>query len=305
MKVLLTGITGFVGSHVAREVIADEIDLYAVIREDSNPWRIREILPQINVLTGNLFDTNLFLQIEKIRPDLCVHAAWDVTPGHYLDEKSNLNCIQASINLANALANSGCKRFIGIGTCFEYDLSQGHVSEESLTSPKSLYAASKLALSLILEQFCRTVSMEYVWLRLFYLYGPYEYEKRVIPHVIYCLLHNQHAKLSRCEQTLDYLHIEDAAAAIWQTSKSEGNGIFNIASGHPAPLYDLINIIASVLGRKDLIEFGAVPARAGDPMFVCANIQRLQQIIGWRPKYDITQGLLQTINWWKHWYRDQ
>jgi nucleoside-diphosphate-sugar epimerase len=167
MKVLITGASGFVGSHVARLLVAEGCEVYALVRESSNRWRIRDILPSMYLRQSDLVafeNVNTYLQ--EIKPELCIHLAWYAVPGKYLNSQENLDSIQASLNLFSQLAELGCKRFVGIGTCFEYDLSLGYLSESSLTKPITLYAATKVALSTILQQFAQITEMEVAWIRL-------------------------------------------------------------------------------------------------------------------------------------------
>src|ERR1700738_362447 len=83
-------------------------------------------------------------------PELCFHCAWYAVPGEYLHGLENLTSLANSLNLARGARESGCRHFVGVGTCFEYDISTGPLSETSPTRPQTLYAAAKLALHLVL-----------------------------------------------------------------------------------------------------------------------------------------------------------
>ncbi|MFM7787920.1 MAG: NAD-dependent epimerase/dehydratase family protein, partial [Microcystis panniformis] len=160
---------------------------------------------------------NAYLQ--KIKPELCIHLAWYVGSGKQLNSRENLNSFQASLNLFSQLAEVGCKRFVGIGTCFEYDFNLGYLSESSPTKPITLYAASKVALLTILQQLAQIAEVELTWVRLFYQYGPMENQRRLVPSVICSLLRDEVVKTTKGEQILDFLHVEDIASAIWAVAK--------------------------------------------------------------------------------------
>lgn len=300
MKVLITGASGFVGSHVARLLVAEGCEVHVLVRESSNRWRIQDILPSMYLWQSDLVafeNVNTYLQ--EIKPELCIHLAWYAVPGKYLNSQENLDSIQASINLLSQLAELGCKRFVGIGTCFEYDLSLGYLSESSLTKPITLYAATKVALSTILQQFAQITEMEVAWIRLFYQYGPMEDERRLIPGIISSLLRDEVVKTTKGEQIRDFLHIEDVASAIWAVAKSNVSGVVNVGSGQPVTVGQIALELGNLLGKPDLIHLGALPYRPNDPMFICANNELLRKKTDWTQKYNLTTGLKNTSKWYK------
>jgi len=300
MKVLITGASGFVGSHVARLLVAEGCEVHALVRESSNRWRIQDILPSMYLWQSDLVAfENMNAYLQEIKPELCIHLAWYAVPGKYLNSQENLDSIQASINLLSQLAELGCKRFVGIGTCFEYDLSLGYLSESSLTKPITLYAATKVALSTILQQFAQITEMEIAWIRLFYQYGPMEDERRLIPGIISSLLRDEVVKTTKGEQIRDFLHIEDVASAIWAVAKSNVSGVVNVGSGQPVTVGQIALELGNLLGKPDLIHLGALPYRPNDPMFICANNELLRKKTDWTQKYNLTTGLKNTIEWYK------
>lgn len=298
MKVLLTGATGFIGSHLARLLVSQGCDVYALVRANSDLWRIKDIEARLHLVYGDLLAPDS-IQLAPLHLDLCIHAAWYVEPGRYLTAQENLSMLSASLRLASELARAGCPRFIGIGTCFEYNVSLGYLGEESQTKPQSLYAASKLALQSVLEQFASNSEMSLAWLRLFYQYGPLENRQRLVPAIICALLQNQPARVTKGEQVRDFLHVEDVAAAIWAVAQSNLSGPVNIGSGRPVAVRDIVTKIGAMLNRPELIELGALPYNPADPMFICANNRKLVEGTGWTPRYDLEQGLQQTIAWWQ------
>ena len=145
MKVLLTGATGFIGSHLARLLVREGHEICSLIREGSDLWRISDIVPMLRQVRGDLLRPDQWdVTIEQLQPEACIHCAWYAVPGKYLHAEENLSLLNASIDLSLRLANAGCKRFVGMGTCFEYDTSLGYLAETTATKPRSLYAASKL-----------------------------------------------------------------------------------------------------------------------------------------------------------------
>jgi nucleoside-diphosphate-sugar epimerase len=300
MRIFLTGATGFIGSHLARLLLSQGCEVYTLVRSSSDLWRIKDIEAQLHLVWGDLLvPDQVKAHLKAIQPELCIHAAWYVEPGRYLTAHENLSMLQASLNLISQLIALNCPRFVGLGTCFEYDLSSGYLSEKSPVKPHTLYAASKLALQTVLEQLADTTAMKTVWLRLFYQYGPFENKQRLVPAVICALLQNQATQVTKGEQIRDFLHIEDVAAAIWAVAQSNLSGPVNIGSGQPVTVHEIVTKIGTLLNRPELILWGALPYHPVEPMFVCANNQRLTAGTTWTPRYELEQGLQHTIEWWQ------
>ena len=300
MKVFLTGAAGFIGSHVARLLVREGQEVHALVRQSSDSWRIDDILPQLHLVRADLSDVEeLGSQLRRIQPDLCIHLAWYAEPGKYLTSLENVTSLSATLRLASWLAELGCRRFIGTGTCAEYDSGLGYPSEESPTRPKSLYGATKLSAQITLQQLADVTGMEVAWCRLFFQYGPFEDKRRLVPSVVRSLLGCQAARTTRGEQIRDFLYVEDVAAAIWTVAQSDLSGPVNIGSARPVAVRDMITTIGAILGRPELIELGALPYGASEPMFICANNGRLTESTNWVPRYDLDEGLRHTVEWWR------
>lgn len=300
VKVLLTGAAGFIGSHVARHLLAGGDEVFAVVRPQSRPWRLADIQASLHLVECDLTDSNATeVCVAGVRPDLCIHLAWHVEPGRYLDSPENLAWVQASLTLAKTLATHSCARLVGAGTCLEYASSPGRVSEESPSRPSSLYAASKLGLGLILEQFGAVAGMQTAWLRFFYLYGPMEDERRLVPSVINALLEDRDAGVTSGTAVRDFLHVDDVASAVCAVAHSGRQGPVNIGSGRPVAVHDIVATLGEILGRPERIRWGARSDDPGAPAYVCADPRRLIDGVGWSPRYDLEAGLRDAVHWWR------
>jgi nucleoside-diphosphate-sugar epimerase len=300
VKVLLTGATGFIGSHVARALVAQGAEIHALVLPQDSFWRIADVAPRLRFHTANFLDVASVARVsEAVRPELCIHLAWYVEPGKYLEAPENRDFLHASIVFARTLARIGCRRFVATGTCFEYDTDRGVLSESSPTRPRTLYASCKLQLFQQLEQVGQETGMEIGWLRFFYQYGPFEDPRRLVPYVIGGVLRGELVKLTPGEQVRDYLHVEDVAGAVCAIVRSNLTGPVNIGSGQPVTVREIALRIGELLGRADLIALGAQPYIPGDPMRIVADNKRLRDGAGWKARFNLDEGLRQTIEWWK------
>lgn len=300
MRVFVTGATGFIGAHLVRLVLADGCEVSCLSRPGSNRQALGGEESQVTWVDGALESArDLGPALRDLQPELCLHFAWYAIPNQHLTADENLTCLQGSMDLLRVLDAAGCRRIVTAGTCYEQDLACGYIGEDTPVKPAHLYAASKQALFLMTDQYQRSRGHSSAHARLFPIYGPGDDTQRLIPHVIRCLLRGEPCEMSSGEQLRDFLHVEDAAAALWAIAKSDAEGTFSVGSGTPVSIADTARLIAALLGRPELLRLGARSTRPGEVEFFCADTGRLRRETSWSPRYTLESGLKQTIDWWK------
>jgi nucleoside-diphosphate-sugar epimerase len=264
--ILLTGATGFVGRQVLRALSEKGARIRMVVREGK--------LGQLEKLEGieSIVTTiDLFAESADWWADVCkdidtvIHFAWYAEPGKYLQSAKNLDCLIGTLQMAKGATQAGVKRFIGIGTCFEYDLTAGVLSVETPLRPLTPYAGAKAAAFMALSQCLPQQNVEFAWCRLFYLHGEGEDARRLVPYLRSKLTAGEPAKLTSGSQIRDFLDVREAGNMIVEAALNDVQGPVNICSGVPITVRQLAEQIADEYGRRELLKFGVRPDNLVDP----------------------------------------
>lgn len=155
------------------------------------------------------------------------------------------------------------------------------------------------AFQILLAAFGKQTKLSAAWGRLFFLFGPHESAERLVASAIRSILLEQPARCSHGEQIRDFLYVQDAADALVALLDSVVEGPVNIASGEPITVAAVVREIGKQLERPNLVQLGAWPASPDEPPLLLADVTRLRDEIGWRPRYDLASGLAETIDWWQ------
>lgn len=268
-RILITGGSGFVGRKIVEALMLEDVQILAVVRAaDLNPDtplnKIDTIISSADIFSESAdWWANVCEDI-----DLVIHTAWYAQPGKYLQSAKNIECLEGSLNLARGAAVAGVKRFIGLGTCFEYEMSDSPLTTTDNQLPLTLYASAKLSLYFLLNNFFESENVEFAWCRLFYLFGDGEDSRRFIPYLREKLKRGEIAELTSGRQVRDYLNVIDAGREIAEIALSTQQGIFNICSGVPITIREIAENIADEYGRRDLLKFGARQDNLVDPPYV-------------------------------------
>lgn len=275
-RVLITGANGFVGRQIIRSLDALGIDLMPVVRE-GKAHEVSDLLSIKRIITTK----DLFAEDEDWWEDKCkdvdivIHAAWYVEAGKYQDSSKNIDCLIGSLNLARGAAKAGVGRFLGLGTCAEYDQSQGVLTVETPLKPLTTYAAAKASLFTTLSQWLPRQNIGFAWIRLFYLYGEGEDQRRLVPYVRSQILKGDYVDLTSGQQVRDFMDVAEVGKSIAEIGLTDQIGPINICSGIPITVRQLVESIAGEYGRKDLLRFGAREDNPYDPPSVIgvSNVQ--------------------------------
>jgi len=295
-RVLVTGASGFLGSHCLAPLVARGYEVIAL-----HHGRAPIDVPGVRWVRGDVMDREQMrgiLAAEK--PNGLLHLAWFVEPGKLIADPSNVTWVAASLELIRAFREAGGERCVISGSCYEYDWRYGYCSEDvTPCEPDTLYGAAKDSLRRAFLSYCTVSGLSGAWGRAFFMYGPRENPARLVSSVILSLLKGVPAKSSHGLQVRDYLHIQDVADGLVALFASEAKGPYNIAANAPVTIRQIVELLGKLTGRSDLLQIGALPARANDAPLVLGDGRRALNDFGWKPRLGLEEGLSDTVAWWR------
>jgi nucleoside-diphosphate-sugar epimerase len=288
-RVLVTGASGFVGRAVIAPLLAAGFEVHAVVRAGARAPIAGATAHPLDLLTADPAPL-----LAAIAPTHLLHLAWYAEPGKFWAAPQNLDWLAASLRLARAFADAGGRRLVTAGSCAEYDWTHPRLDEATTPiDPATLYGTAKAALFQVIT--AAALPPSYAHARIFFPYGPGERTGRLLPDVIDAVLAGRRVATSDGQQTRDFIHVEDAGAAIAALLDSPAIGAVNIASGTARPLRDIIGIAAALAGDPGLVDWGARPRQPSEPAVMEAATDRLHTELGFTPRWSLEAGLADMV----------
>lgn len=283
MRIFVTGGTGFIGKPTTRELQKHGHQLLLLIREKGAEGKELLKTKGLSFVYGDLSNPSKWMQkVKRFRPAAALHMAWEGLPD-YGPEISEKNLFYG-LQLYKILGKIGCKKVVTTGSCWEYGADKGKLKEDMPVKPFNAFSAAKNALHWLGKEVAVQYDMQFIWTRLFFVYGPGQREGSLIPYVLRCKKENKKPILQNPLGGNDFIYVEDVARALCMILKKnikDRTKIYNIGTGE---LISNARIVNSIYGRKIYKE----PSR---PYGFYANISKIKKEIGWYPTVDIGQGI--------------
>jgi len=299
-RVFITGASGFVGSSVARQLLNQGREVAVLLRRNSNPWRIADLLPRMRVIWGELGRLDLVAEaVQNFAPEAIAHMAWEGVKGADRNHPIQLGNVQATFSLYQLAQRVGATYMVGLGSQAEYGPCSGRIHESTPTRPTTVYGATKLCTSLTLDSLSTAEGFDFGWLRLFSTYGPTDDPSWLIPYITLQLLQGKRPALTAAEQVWDYLHVRDVASSVIAAIDSHARGLYNLGSGNAVPLREIITQVRDQIDPSLPLGFGEIPYRPDQVMHLEADITALSAATGWRPTIELASGIRETVDWFR------
>jgi nucleoside-diphosphate-sugar epimerase len=280
MIFLITGADGFVGSSIIEVLLSRGHTIVATSSERSRASTMKWF-QDVEYYELDLSVPNVELPASFHRADRVIHLGWSDLP-RYLEMVHIEKNLWWSYWLINRLILAGVRDVTVLGTCLEYGMKNGEISEDTQPDPLIPYAVAKDTLRRFLEQLQLSVPFHLKWVRLFYVYGPGQRQNSLVGALDAAIAHGDKSfDMSTGEQIRDYLRIDHAASAIAQVAEQDRVlGAINCGSGKPISVRRFVEEYISSRGCSLTLNIGQRTYPDYEPLAFWASIKRLRKAIG-------------------------
>ena len=297
--VLITGITGFLGSHIAENLLNNNIPVIGLKRKNSNICRCQTFKDKIIWIDIDDEEEYIF-EILKYKIDIIIHGAWIGVEAHERDDwnlqTKNIHFLVTLLQIAKKLS---LKKFIFLGSQAEYGTIVGIVNEEQKCEALNAYGSVKLACLEIVKTFSNINNINWIWLRLFSLFGEKENENWLFPSLIEKIKTQSEMDFTLGEQKYAYLYVKDLAIIIDKIVRFEiQSGIYNVSSDIVRSIRSLVEEVRDRINPKFQLNFGALKYRDNQSMHMQGSINKLNDQIGKLEFTDFSVAIENTIKYY-------
>lgn len=301
-KAVVTGASGFVGSHLVKELVNNSYEVLAVVRPNTKNLGRIENTPNVTIVECELLELEKLKKIDNESYDYFFHLGWAGVSGLGMADYELQICnVKASIKAIEAAKIMGCKRFIGAGSLHEAECQKELVLPLEVTNQGNAYKIAKLAAHYYCKLRASALQIEFIWPILTNAYGSGENSGRFINYFIQTLLKNQEPELTKADQLYNFIYITDAVRAFRMIAeKGISFQSYIIGTEDVRPLKEFL------LEAQNLIN-SAVPLGFGKKTFSGVYLDkkdlycdRLFQEIGFRTEVPFWRGIEKTVKWLEH-----
>lgn len=291
-KVLITGASGFLGSHLCDRLCENNVEVHAISRTERTSHR-----NSLQWWHGNMEDIEVAQHLfHTIKPDVVFHLSGMVTgaAGAELVLPTFNSLLVSTVNVLTVAAKTGCDRVISIASLEEPESGQNEAT------PISPYAAAKWASSAYSRMFHQLYQTPIVLVRPFMTYGPGQNVHKIIPSVTLSLLQSEAPKLASGQRQVDWIYVDDVISgmlAAAQVPHVEGC-TFDLGSGALVSIRSVVQQLTNLANPQIEPLFGALPDRPVEKVRV-ANTAYSYEKLGWQTVISLEAGLEHTVNWYR------
>jgi NAD dependent epimerase/dehydratase len=308
-SILVTGAGGFIGSHLVEALTKLGGNIRCFVRYNSrNDYGLIELLPKeirdlLEIIPGDLKDSDAVNRAVKDVDYIFHLGALVGIPYSYFHPRDVIGTnILGTLNILLASKEYGIKKIVHTSTSETYGTAiYVPIDEKHPLQGQSPYSASKIGADKIAESFYRSYNLPVAIIRPFNTYGPRQSARAVIPTIITQALTKDNVSIGSIHPTRDFTYVKDIVEGfikIAESSKSIGE-VINIGSNYEISIGDLANKIIALVGREVTINYDSTRNRPkkSEVERLWANNSKAMELIEWKPKITLDDGLNETIKW--------
>jgi nucleoside-diphosphate-sugar epimerase len=295
MRAIVTGGTGFIGSHLVRALLARADEVAVLVRPESDGWRLQGVADRLLILETESAD--MPAKAADFAPDAMFHLAWAGVHGASRDSGHHLAAnLRQTVEIIELAEKAGCGAIVGLGSQAEFGPSAGIIDESTPSQPNTAYGIGKLAAGLVVEHTAAAHGMRGVWLRLLSAYGPMDEPSYLIPYILREMLAGRRPVLSSGTQPHDTLYCLDVAEALRAAALSDRcRGRYVLAAGDDLSVREIAEVAQELVAPTLALAFGSPAAHPGWR----GSHRKLTEDTGWSPSTPLRVGLGETVLWYR------
>lgn len=306
---LVTGATGFIGSHMARRLVIEGAEVSVFMRATSDPYLLADVLDRVTVHEVDICDEDGVREaMARICPDVVFHLAAIGMSEPFVSPPVAVRVnVQGTLHLLEAAHQCGVRRFVHSGTAYEYgDAANNDATNKELLDPVNTYAASKAAARAFVRLYFRVYGLPTVNMRLFAVYGPGQPPKTLISSAVCAALQDRDFPMTPGEQMRDFVFVGDVVESYLRAAVRTGiEGMsIDLGTGRAYKIREVMTKLFEIAGSRGKPLVGALAYRPSETMKQVANTRPARDLLGWQATTTLEDGLRRTIDWYRQGYTE-
>ena len=308
-RVLVTGATGFIGSHLARRLVAEGAEVSVFMRATSDRCLLADVLDRVQVHEVDICDEDAVrMTMAHICPEVVFHLAAIGMSEPFVSPPVAVRVnVQGTLHLLEAARQCGVTRFVHSGTAYEYgDAANEDASNKEVLDPVNTYAASKAAARAFVRLYTRVYGLPTVNMRLFAVYGPGQPPKTLVALAVCAALEDRDFPMTPGEQMRDFVFVGDVVKGYLRAAVTAGvEGVsIDLGTGRAWTIREVVMKLFQIAGSRAKPLVGALPYRPSETMKQVADPHVARELLGWQATTSLEDGLRQTVDWYRQGYDD-
>lgn len=299
--IIMTGATGFIGSWLAEELLANEVEVTALIREKNRVLPSISNHPNCKLIICDYEKLDVADVDNSVHYDAFYHLGWGgVSPKAKNDVDLQLENVYDSIKAMQLCSKLHCDKFISSGTVAEYVFCEDIMDVYQKQTPNDMYGAAKVSAHYFLDVLSRQLNQPFIWTVIPSTFGERRTDNNIITYTIRSLLKRERPVYGNLNQMWDFLYVSEVARALrFIGEKGKPGKTYGIGSGIYKPLKEYIFRIREIINPEAELGIGELENMSKQTFSSCVNIYELIKDTGFMPKVSFDDGIRKTIEWFK------